>query len=226
MTTTTTLTGSAAIAYVERIGGQIHKYADPTEGARPVTLDEAREIAKEDPSLVWMVVEPPDNTTPPHAFIRPLRPVGLSIDCAKVAAAHVHAQWTRSGAKVSDIAEDLRWHWEGNDIEAAVIEEVASELERLRALDGLGLDAAPAAAETPRFASSEALVGASLDLPTIQRGKGSQCDTATVSAEYFGRYDVARAWASAAAPKGMRLESLVPRKLNGERVYGVTWWVA
>lgn len=227
MTTTTTLTGSSAIAYAERIGGALHKYADPTEGARHISLDEAREIAKEDPSLVWMLVSPPGNTTPPHAFIRSLRPVGLSRhDCAKVAAAHVHAQWQRSGAKISDIAEDLRWHWEGNDIEATVIEEVAAELERLRAIDGLGLDEAPEAAETPRFASLDSLAGASLAIPTISRGKGSQCETATVSAEYFASYAVARAWAEAAAPKGMRLECVVPCVRDGQRAYNVSWGVA
>ena len=35
---------------------RIHKAADPTEGAREVTLDEAIEIAKEDPSLLRVEV--------------------------------------------------------------------------------------------------------------------------------------------------------------------------
>lgn len=31
----------------------LHKHADPVDGARVVTLDEAREIAREDAGLVW-----------------------------------------------------------------------------------------------------------------------------------------------------------------------------
>ena len=53
-TINTRITGRAAIAHVEAHGGQLHKFADPTEGARVVTVAEAREIAGEDPSLIYV----------------------------------------------------------------------------------------------------------------------------------------------------------------------------
>lgn len=56
MSTTTrrTLTGHEAIDYAEEHGLTLHKHTDPTEEARDVTPDEAREIAAEDPSLIWV----------------------------------------------------------------------------------------------------------------------------------------------------------------------------
>lgn len=50
---TTTLTGHDALAHAARTGAQLHKHADPVDGARAVTLDEAREVAREDAGLVW-----------------------------------------------------------------------------------------------------------------------------------------------------------------------------
>ena len=51
----TRLTGREAIEYAEAHGLALHKYADPIEGARDgVTVDEARDIAREDPSLIWL----------------------------------------------------------------------------------------------------------------------------------------------------------------------------
>lgn len=50
-----TLTGYAAIEYAERHDLPLHKYADPTEDARDdLTVAEAREVAAEDPSLIWV----------------------------------------------------------------------------------------------------------------------------------------------------------------------------
>ena len=51
--TTTTLTGTDAIDFATRTGAQLHKHADPVDGAREITLDEARAIAREDVGLVW-----------------------------------------------------------------------------------------------------------------------------------------------------------------------------
>jgi hypothetical protein len=48
----TALTGHEAIAYAQRYGLDLTKRADPTEEACVVTVDEAIEIAKEDPSLI------------------------------------------------------------------------------------------------------------------------------------------------------------------------------
>jgi hypothetical protein len=42
-----------AIEYVEQHGGTLHKYADPIDGARIVTVEEAREIAKQDCNLIY-----------------------------------------------------------------------------------------------------------------------------------------------------------------------------
>lgn len=53
MTTAAKLTAHAAIEFAAATGGQLHKYNDPTEDARDIDLDEAREIAKYDPTLVW-----------------------------------------------------------------------------------------------------------------------------------------------------------------------------
>lgn len=54
------MTGNEAIemAVVAQLPGTmpcvLNKYADPTEGAREgLTIEEAREIAKEDPGLIW-----------------------------------------------------------------------------------------------------------------------------------------------------------------------------
>jgi ribosomal protein L34E len=67
MKTETTISGYAAIHQVEEYGGQLHAYADPTEGARDVTPDEAREIARQDPSLIWTaqtIIEAMEGGTP------------------------------------------------------------------------------------------------------------------------------------------------------------------
>lgn len=58
--TTRTIDGLEAIEYAELHGVTLHKHADPTEEARGgLTPDEAREIAAEDPSLIWLP-EPED----------------------------------------------------------------------------------------------------------------------------------------------------------------------
>lgn len=57
MTTAKTLTGHDAIRYAAERGLKVHKHADPTEGARDVDTDEAKTIAQEDPSLLWIEVQ-------------------------------------------------------------------------------------------------------------------------------------------------------------------------
>ena len=50
-----TLTGQDAIAYAEAHGLTLRKYADPIEGARSgLTPDEAEDVAREDPSLIYI----------------------------------------------------------------------------------------------------------------------------------------------------------------------------
>lgn len=54
---TSKLSGHDAIEYAERTGATLHKYADPIEGARDsLTIDEARQVAREDASLIWVSV--------------------------------------------------------------------------------------------------------------------------------------------------------------------------
>ena len=58
MTHTITLKGHEAITFAEANGLLVDKHADPTEGARlDVPLAEAREIAAQDPGLIYLTVE-------------------------------------------------------------------------------------------------------------------------------------------------------------------------
>lgn len=53
--TTKILTGHDAITYAEAAGLTLKKYADPIEGAREgLTVDEAREVAREDQGLIYL----------------------------------------------------------------------------------------------------------------------------------------------------------------------------
>ena len=57
-TNTTRLTGYAAIEYAAECGLTLNKYADPIEAAkRGITVAKARDIAADDPSLVYLDVE-------------------------------------------------------------------------------------------------------------------------------------------------------------------------
>lgn len=51
---TTHINGRAALVLAEAFSLTLHKHEDPTEPAREgITVAEAREIARQDPSLVW-----------------------------------------------------------------------------------------------------------------------------------------------------------------------------
>lgn len=54
------LTGQDAIRYAEAHESvRLCKYTDPTEEAREgLTVEEAREVAREDPELIWCSVQP------------------------------------------------------------------------------------------------------------------------------------------------------------------------
>jgi hypothetical protein len=71
-TTIRTLTGNEAIRLAEENSFTLRKYADPIDGARNVTIEEARKIAKEDASLIYAIVAPtgwnaePDQTAGYH----------------------------------------------------------------------------------------------------------------------------------------------------------------
>lgn len=55
------MTGYDAIEYARANGLTLEKYTDPVEEARSgLTPDEAEEIAKEDPSLIYIIVSPKD----------------------------------------------------------------------------------------------------------------------------------------------------------------------
>lgn len=51
------LTGYDAIQAAEAGADGLRKYADPIEDAREVNPNEARAIAQEDPSLIWIQVD-------------------------------------------------------------------------------------------------------------------------------------------------------------------------
>ena len=54
------LSGTDAIDFAERTSKLLNKYSDPIEGPRHgVTVDEARDIAREDRSLVWIKIPDP-----------------------------------------------------------------------------------------------------------------------------------------------------------------------
>jgi len=58
VTTHCALTGLAAIEHAAHHGLPLNKYADPTEDAREgLMVDEAKEIAREDASLIWIDIE-------------------------------------------------------------------------------------------------------------------------------------------------------------------------
>jgi hypothetical protein len=58
------IAGNEAIRIAERDGVTLHKYSDPIDGYRTVTVNEARQIAREDSSLIYCVVEPTGWTIP------------------------------------------------------------------------------------------------------------------------------------------------------------------
>ena len=54
---TTVIKGYEAIEHAEATGLSLNKHEDATEGAREgLTVEEARQIAKEDPSLIWVEI--------------------------------------------------------------------------------------------------------------------------------------------------------------------------
>ena len=59
MNTNIRLHGRAAIEYACAHNTQLYKYNDPVEGAGPVSLDIAIEVAREDPSLIYLDVGAP-----------------------------------------------------------------------------------------------------------------------------------------------------------------------
>lgn len=57
----TTISGYDAIEYAKENGLTLNKYSDPIEDAREgLSPDEARKIAREDPSLIWIEAEDHD----------------------------------------------------------------------------------------------------------------------------------------------------------------------
>ena len=68
---TSSLSGYEAIEYAERTGATLNKHADPIEGARDsLTIDEARQVASEDASLIWVAVEPCEGCQAPATVSR------------------------------------------------------------------------------------------------------------------------------------------------------------
>jgi hypothetical protein len=53
---TITIHGHDAINAASAGLGQLRKYADPIDGERAVSIEEAREIAREDASLIYIII--------------------------------------------------------------------------------------------------------------------------------------------------------------------------
>jgi hypothetical protein len=69
---TVRIDGLAAICYAREKGLTLNKYTDPTEGAREgLSVDEAREIASIDPSLIWVDVQPHNIRNHAHKMVIP-----------------------------------------------------------------------------------------------------------------------------------------------------------
>ena len=58
----TIITGEAAISLAASAALPLYSYANPIDDGGPVSIEAAREIAKEDPSLVYITAPAP----PPH----------------------------------------------------------------------------------------------------------------------------------------------------------------
>ena len=63
------IAGAEAIRIAERDGLTLRKYADPVDGGRVVSLDEAREIAREDAGLIYVLVHVRDWTDSADGYI-------------------------------------------------------------------------------------------------------------------------------------------------------------
>jgi hypothetical protein len=88
---TRTITGRDAVDYARESGlSHVHKYADPIEGHREVTLAEAESILIEDPSLIYLsevaADEPCPYTMARHVYCVwcgwPISPEGVWDDTA------------------------------------------------------------------------------------------------------------------------------------------------
>lgn len=58
MSKTYKITGADAIRLAERENLTVHCYANPIDDGGPVTVEVARQIAKDDPSLIYVTVVP------------------------------------------------------------------------------------------------------------------------------------------------------------------------
>ena len=75
------ITGLDAIDYADRNGLALNKYADPTEPAREgLSVDEAHDVALEDPSLIWLdLTQPYQAATARHLVRGVLYGIALSL---------------------------------------------------------------------------------------------------------------------------------------------------
>lgn len=89
--TMTRITGNLAIDYAEARGALVQKYADPIEGARDdLTVAEARAVAAEDPSLLYVDVAPVPSRAAVYTDGRGDAHVAVEVDWSDVTAALGH----------------------------------------------------------------------------------------------------------------------------------------
>lgn len=104
--TTTRLTGYAAIDHADVNGCTLSKYADPTEGARDgLTVDVARDIADEDPSLIYVDVDDGLDDDSPLVYC-------TTIDDVRRHVAELFGSYEPSDAELSAAVESARQHWD------------------------------------------------------------------------------------------------------------------
>lgn len=110
------LIGHAAIEYAESHGLLLCKYADPTEGVREdVSPSEAREIAAQDPSLVYLGAPTPTErgTTTYHVTRRSQGGLfGHSTDCCDESGCSGYEMYlgtttTYPDAEAGDVIDDV-----------------------------------------------------------------------------------------------------------------------
>lgn len=119
-------TGYEAIEKAEKLGLKLNKYNDPIEGAREgLTVDEAKEIAQEDPGLIWVEAEQYKNR------VRFVESELLSIEISDLAGV-----WAEDSEKQSWLVSannEIDWWLSANEEQVlkAAAEEVAT-LMRMR----------------------------------------------------------------------------------------------
>lgn len=110
------LTGYKAIEYAEANSLTLSKYTDPVEEAREgLTVDEARKIAREDPSLIYVEIS---DFTPTHVITMQN---GERIEVRLVdGAAYTRAEWDANEPADYERQDNGDWTFQGQPFAGTV----------------------------------------------------------------------------------------------------------